>query len=61
MLARVLSFIARDCVKMRIPPGFSRVVLQLSPRDDAVVIFLETTDFSRVEFQVRPSSTVQGR
>jgi hypothetical protein len=43
------------------PPGFSRVVLQFQPIGAAGSSSLfDTTDFSRVEFQFWPSSTIQG-
>ena len=55
---KVLS--AEENVRNSHTTGFSRVVLQLQARGAAgLVTLLDTTDFSRVVFQFRPSAVVQ--
>ncbi len=48
-----------DCLKTHRPPGFSRWYLSFDLEVLRSSNLLDTTDFSRVLFQIRPSSTVQ--
>ena len=51
----------RDCVKTQIPPASAAWYFSFNLEMLLSRIFLDTTDFSRVEFQFRPSATVQVR
>ncbi len=57
LVARLVSATCiRDCVKTHwIPPGFSRVEVQLEPKL-VMNFFWDTNGFSRVEFQFWPIS-----
>src|SRR5258708_36884137 len=49
----------RDCAKRQIPPGFSRWYLSFDLEVLQSGNLLDTSDFSRVVFQFRPTATVQ--